>query len=516
VAEPRNHDEAALAKILIIEKDPVFAALLEDELHAAGHQLRFLAEGSRTVAAAIEAQADLVILNVPTAAGLDVVRKLRAEPLTRSSPILVLSDRDQAADRVAALRAGADDYLPRPCDPEELKLRIRRLLGNRTGDFQILQGDLATFPLWAVLQYLRQVGKGGRLRLRSNQGNGSIFLRSGEMISARWQGTLAGTEALLALLAIEEGRFRLDLEIDDDAPELAEPPQDLRLHETLLRAAWLKEEIASRRQNLPATGEGLRPGSRTAQFDPQFGQLPLERILERVREKPGLRVFDLLSDRKESPLTVRLAVAYLVENGALVRESAGEGGIPTTMDLSGSFLLEVAVADLMETTRARGFTGYTLSFLVLVEEGTWPALRHAIEVTPGFRQNDPLRRLLDQVELGLSGMATFTTESEVGKLALYVQRLTPAAQLQMDAIVQSCAGVLAWIEGAGATETLWSVIDRLETSRLPAVGTVIAPGEEAQREAERLLRGHGRWRISQHAPQSLLGLFRLFHPQDSV
>lgn len=503
-----------MAKILIIEKDPVFAALLEDELHAAGYEIRLLADGTRTVGAAVEGQADLVILNVPGAAGLDVVRKLRAEPLTRSTPILVLSERDEAADRVSALRAGADDYLPRPCDTEELKLRAKRLLGHRTGDVQILQGDLATFPLWAVLQYLRQVRKGGRLRVRSNQGNGSIFLRNGEMIAARFQNELTGPEALLALSAIEEGRFRLELEVED-APELGAPLQDLRLHETLLRAAWLKDEIGKRRGFLPATGEGLRPGELDrAPLDPAYGNLPFARILERLRETPGLRLFDLLMDRREAPLTVRLTVACLIEQGLVVRDSTAE--VPSTMDLAGGFLLEVAIADLMETTRQRGFTGYTLPFLVVIEEKTWPALRHAVEVTPGFRQSDPLRRLLDQVEQGLPGMATFTTESEMGKLALYVQRLTPAAQLQIDAIVQSCAGVLAWIEGAGAIETLWSVIDRLETSSLPAIGTLVAPTDEGRQQAERLTRSHHRWRISQHAPQSLLGLLRLFHPQDEV
>lgn len=504
-----------MAKILIIEKDPVFAALLEDELHSAGHEPRLLGDAGRCVAAAAEGPADLVILNVPAAAGLDVVRKLRADPVTRATAILVLSGRDEAADRVAALRAGADDFLARPCDPEELKLRIKRMLGNRTGDFQVLQGDLATFPLWAVLQYLRQIGKGGRLRVRSNQGNGSILLLGGEMISAVWQNDLTATEALLALLSIEEGRFRLDHDTGESPDPAAK--EDLRLHETLLRAAWLKDEIAKRRPFLPVTGEGLRPGKvAPGEMDLSFGDLPFERILGRIQAKPGLRLFDLFNDRAEAPLTTRLTVAWLVEKGIVVRDTTAEGGIPTTMDLSGSFLLEVAVSDLMETTRSRGFPGYTLPFLVAVEDAIWPELRHAIEVTPGFRQNEALRRLIDQIDAGLSGMATFTTESEVGKLALYVQRLTPAAQLQIDALVPSCAGVIAWIAGAGATETLWSVIGRLEASALPSLGTIVAPSEAAQTEAERLIRMHRRWRISQHAPQSLLGVFRLLHPQDSV
>ena len=93
---------------------------------------------------------------------------------------------------MAALRAGADDYLARPCDLEELLLRLDRLLANRTAALQVLQGDLANHPLWALLQYLGQVRKSGILRVKGESGAGTIEMHDGEPVAARWQGSCAG------------------------------------------------------------------------------------------------------------------------------------------------------------------------------------------------------------------------------------------------------------------------------------------------------------------------------------
>ena len=156
-----------MAKVLIVESDSVFAAVLADRLHVAGHEVRRLAEGSRAAATAQEQHVDLVVLGESPGSnyGIGVVEALRGQPATRSVPLLMISDRGAPADRVAALKAGADDYLTRPCDLEELLLRLDRLLANRTAALQVLQGDLANHPLWALLQYLGQVRKSGVLRV---------------------------------------------------------------------------------------------------------------------------------------------------------------------------------------------------------------------------------------------------------------------------------------------------------------------------------------------------------------
>ena len=81
----------------------------------------------------------------------------------------------------------ADDYLARPFDLEELHLRSERLLGSRIANLQMLQGDLKNHPLWALLQYLKQVHKSGSLRVRGATGSGTVEIRNGDLLAARWQ-----------------------------------------------------------------------------------------------------------------------------------------------------------------------------------------------------------------------------------------------------------------------------------------------------------------------------------------
>ncbi len=169
----------------------------------------------------------------------------------------------------------------------------------------------------------------------------------------------------------------------------------------------------------------------------------------------------------------------------------------------------MAVEDLVEGAAAAGFAGSAFPYLLLVEPEVWPALRRLVEEGPGFRHNEGLRRLVEQVELRKAGSATFP--SRKGKLSLHVQVLSGTAQPQVNAIVPGCAGVLVWLRGAGSLEAARSVIHRLETSGpRGSAGVLVAGGE-----ASGLVRGTQRWRGTAHEPQSLLGVLRLLQPLDA-
>lgn len=508
-----------MAKLLLIEKDPVAAAVLEDRLRVAGHQVEMLkgAASAAAIAGVVdERQMDLVLLDVPGGlpAALEPVRELRARPATRSAAIVALSDSNEPAHRVAALRAGADDYLARPFDPEELEIRIERLLGSRSANLHLLQGDLANHPLWAVLQYLRQVNKTGHVRVRGTSGSGTIDLRDGELVAARWQG-LRGDEALLTLLCIEEGGFRFD---PAEPGEMAAggASKELPMNELLMRAAWLKDELDKRRQSLPATGEPLVARTEALPRDDEFGHLPLQRILSRIWRQPGTRLFDLMADETEAPLTTRLALAWLCENGLVAsRDQATVGALAlqNTVEISTAIVFDVAVADLVSAAAAAGLPAEALPYLVLVEPAVWPELRRLIEQAPGYSRNEGLRKLVEQVELRRAGSATFG--SPRGKLALHVQVLTAEAQPQLAAIVPGCAGVLVWLDGAGALDTARQVVQRLDGSALAAAGMLVAATPAAQPAAVQLAHGSRKWRTSPHKPQSLLGILRLMHPREA-
>jgi len=73
---------------------------------------------------------DLVVLDLmlPEVSGWDVCRALRADPRTASVPIIMLTARDEVADRIVGLELGADDYVVKPFDPKELVARVRAVL----------------------------------------------------------------------------------------------------------------------------------------------------------------------------------------------------------------------------------------------------------------------------------------------------------------------------------------------------------------------------------------------------
>jgi DNA-binding response OmpR family regulator len=492
-----------VAKVLVVETDAVFSAVLEDRLRVAGHDVRLIADGSRAPEAAVEQQADLAILDLGPDPGLDALQALRAQPDTRTLPVVLLSDRNEPADRVAALRAGADDYLARPFDLEELLIRAERLLGGR-GAEQMLRGDLSTHPLWAVLQYLQQVRKTGSLRVRSGNTSGTVEMRDGEPVAARWQ-SLRGREGLLALLCIEEGSFRFE-----GGSPAAGRTEILPVHELLLHTAWLKDEMEKRRQLLPGTGEPLHT---LTQFLPtvgeDFGDLPLQRILTRIHGQPGVRLFDLIADETEAPLTTRLALAWLVEHGLVApRDKVPESAPQNTMEISSAMVFDVSVAAVLEAAKKAGFDATALPCLVLAEPAVWPALRRLIEEAPGFRTNEALRRLIEQVELQRAGSATFAVPN--GQLSLHVQMLTRAAQPQV--VLSDCAGILVWVDGAEGANTARSMVQKLEATAGRGSGMLVAGTAAVQKEVERLAGGSRRWRSSPHAPKSLLGLFRLLQP----
>ena len=105
---------------------------LRRALTLAGYEVRVAESGAEAIELVVQAVPDAVVLDIamPGMDGLEVCRRLRL--LGTRVPILMLTAREAVSDRVAGLDAGADDYLVKPFDVEELKARLRALL-RRTG-----------------------------------------------------------------------------------------------------------------------------------------------------------------------------------------------------------------------------------------------------------------------------------------------------------------------------------------------------------------------------------------------
>jgi len=127
---PARHDVAA-ARVLIVEDEPALLRALRINLRARGYDVVTAAAGAEGLAAARRHPPDVVLLDLglPDVDGGDVIRELRG---WSRAPVIVLSGRAGSGDKIGALDAGADDYVTKPFDMEELLARLRAAL--RRGD----------------------------------------------------------------------------------------------------------------------------------------------------------------------------------------------------------------------------------------------------------------------------------------------------------------------------------------------------------------------------------------------
>jgi len=118
--------------VLIVEDDPDIAEGLRYNLEREGLEARVEPTGERGLQAALDPKAppSLVILDLmlPGMSGTELCRRLRREPATRRTPIIMLTARASEADRVAGLDLGADDYITKPFSVRELMARVRAVL----------------------------------------------------------------------------------------------------------------------------------------------------------------------------------------------------------------------------------------------------------------------------------------------------------------------------------------------------------------------------------------------------
>lgn len=120
-------------RILVVEDEPGIAGFVRRGLTFEGYEVEVVTDGAAALRALRDRPPDLLILDVmvPGVDGLEIARRLRAAESLEAlpaTPVLMLTARDAVPDRVAGLRAGADDYLIKPFDFDELLARIEALL----------------------------------------------------------------------------------------------------------------------------------------------------------------------------------------------------------------------------------------------------------------------------------------------------------------------------------------------------------------------------------------------------
>jgi diguanylate cyclase (GGDEF)-like protein len=116
--------------VLVVDDDPDVARFVEVNLRSAGYDVTVASNGEEGLNRAIELRPDLVLLDVmmPKLDGFEVAQRLRRDPRTSSSSIIMLTAKALSSDKVLGLSSGADDYIIKPFDPVELLARVKGTL----------------------------------------------------------------------------------------------------------------------------------------------------------------------------------------------------------------------------------------------------------------------------------------------------------------------------------------------------------------------------------------------------
>ena len=119
-----------MAKILIADDDVILTEMLRFRLEGAGHEVVTAADGMEALTKIGRETIDLVVLDsmMPIVAGPEVLARIKGDPATAHIPVVVLTARTGERDVVSALEEGASEYLTKPFIPQELLVRINKLL----------------------------------------------------------------------------------------------------------------------------------------------------------------------------------------------------------------------------------------------------------------------------------------------------------------------------------------------------------------------------------------------------
>ena len=191
-------------RILLVEDDTMIGESLTRALMQSGHAVDWLRDGASADTALRAQPFDMVLLDLglPGRQGLDVLRQLRERGDTL--PVIILTARESLSDRVAGLDAGADDYLTKPFELEELEARIRALERRHVGFHKpLLQcGELTLNP---VTHEVRFRGDVVALSAREYQILHLLLRRPGAIVSR---------------LDLEEQLYNWQAEIESNAVEV--------------------------------------------------------------------------------------------------------------------------------------------------------------------------------------------------------------------------------------------------------------------------------------------------------
>lgn len=215
--------EAACGRVLVVDDEAPNRLLLRDWLEARGHEVIEAIDGEQTLTVVASTPPDVILLDVmlPRVDGFEVCRRLKADARTAPIPILLITALTDRQDRLTGIQAGANDFLTKPIDTQDVALRVgnalyaKRLYDQlaenyrRLRELEILRDDLTHMivhdlrtPLTSVMAGMQVVEMAGELNARQQQ--------CLQLAMAGGQTLLGMISDLLDVSKMEDGSLQLD------------------------------------------------------------------------------------------------------------------------------------------------------------------------------------------------------------------------------------------------------------------------------------------------------------------
>ncbi len=488
--------------VLVVDDDPSMLTLIGAILEREGVDVVACSDASRVVSLAAEREPDAIILDLmmPGIPGLRVLELLRNQAATREIPVMILSAKNAGTDRIRGLKAGADDYMTKPFEPEELSIRLLRLIdGAREDPTTILSGRLGELAAGDILQQALISGLTGVLELAGTP-PGTIAVSAGAIAWARC-GNLDGQAALLVLLQRREGRFRL---LKRPSETLTANEEPLSLDGTLMLMAWLEDELERRRDLLPPYDALLRAGESAEPPESECGEIGM--VLEWYRRNQGASLARLERAMLVAPQQARLATALLMEAGLLHTEREVPPQAAPEAEVSNDPYqrrLEAVCSKFVRRATAMGRPPDILHILLGVDPERWQGFLD--ELIGGIR-DDLLDRPREQLvsELNRVGSASLRIVCPEATLLLHIHQLSGLAGLRARAFLPMATAVILGPSAAPHGQTAEIVKATVALQAPPLVLVVPPPGGLGE--------WHGlppSWGVSETMPSSVEELLEL-------
>jgi two-component system cell cycle response regulator len=350
-------------RILIVDDVSTNRIVFKVKLAAAGYDPRLAADGAGCLRLAAAEKPDLILLDLilPDMSGIEVLARLRGDPVTRRIPVIMFSAEKDAAARMAALQAGADDFLTKPIDDQTLLARLRSFMRAGNAISALADRD-ATLGLLGMGEPKAMFERPGVVALVMARAETALYLRRD--LAAQ------GSDRIMVLGPDEI--FRDDHSDHEEAPDiyvieadLGTPNSGLRLMSELRSRAGSRHAafcILSRTQD-PAHAAVVFDLGANDLVDPAMAApelaLRLRTLLRRKREEDRLRASlqDGLRLAMIDPLTGLHNRRYAVAQLGAIAERSARDAVPYA----------VMVADLDRFKLVNDKWGHAAGDAVLVE-----------------------------------------------------------------------------------------------------------------------------------------------------